>query len=402
LEVFNQGRGKFNQTLFCLNQAWAQLGQASLVEPKATLVENPAGTARPGVPLGMDYRRWLLHPAGQPTLFWLGVGLVSFALFAPMLGAGGALLKAGASMLVFAALAHACMNLLFPKFFARGQYIAFAGLLSVAVLAAAMVLIVVDARFFGQPNVTRQWLRVLRGFPLYNLFLCFLVAIGSTIVKLAQNERQHQAARELYQRQRLQAELDLLKAQVNPHFLFNTLNNIYTLAYLKSDQTAEMVSKLAGLMRYLLYDGNAARVPLAKEIAFLQDYVSLYALRDEAGKVRLEVAPAPEGPTGDIEPLLFVPLIENCFKYCDLGEAVAFIHITLAVEAQAVVLTTENSVSSAPPGPGGFGLANLRQRLALRYPDKHHLETRSSPGRFWARLALSTGPSPTNHPTALP
>jgi two-component system, LytTR family, sensor kinase len=403
LEVFNQGPGKFNQARVCFNKASAKRLGPGLVERKATLVEKLAATARRALTLGMDYRRWLLHPVGQPALFWLGVGLVSFALFALMLGPWGAMLKAGADVLVFAALARVNMSGLFPQFFARRRYLVFAGLLALAVLAAALVLTVVDARLFGQPNFTRPWLRVLRGFPLYNLFLCFLVAVGSTIVKLAQNERQHQAARERFQHQQLQAELDLLKAQINPHFLFNTLNNIYTLAYLKSDQTAEMVNKLAGLMRYLLYDGNAARVPLDSEVAFLQDYVSLYALRDEASKVRFGLVRAHEGPTGDIEPLLFIPLIENCFKYCDLGDEAAFIHIELAIRAQAVVLTTENSVGNAPPpSPGGFGLANLRQRLALLYPGQHQLETRSGPGQFWARLELSTSPPSTDLPTTLP
>ncbi len=403
LDVFNQGPGKFNQTRLCFNKAWAKRLVLGLVERNKALVEKLAATAHLTLPLGMDYRRWLLHPVGQPALFWLGVGLVSFALFAPMLGPWGAMLKAGADVLVFAALARTNTSGLFPRFFARRRYLVFAGLLALAVLVAALLLTVVDARLFGQPNFTRPWLRVLRGFPIYNLFLCFLVAVGSTIVKLAQNERQHQAARERFQHQQLRAELDLLKAQVNPHFLFNTLNNIYTLAYLKSDQTAELVNKLAGLMRYLLYDGNAARVPLDSEVAFLQDYVSLYALRDEASKVRFELERAHEGPTGGIEPLLFVPLIENCFKYCDLGHEAAFIQIGLAIGTQTIALTTENSVGSTPPpSSGGFGLANLRQRLALLYPGRHQLETRSGPGRFWARLELSTCPLPTDTPTALP
>jgi LytS/YehU family sensor histidine kinase len=182
---------------------------------------------------------------------------------------------------------------------------------------------------------------------------------------------------ELVQRESNFYKLRYLRAQLNPHFLFNTLNSIYSLSLQKSERTPEVVVKLADIMRYLIYECNEEKIPLEKEIDFIRNYIDIEKIRYQAD-IRFTV----EGITGGvmIEPFLFISFIENGFKHAlDNSFAEPFIYITLKVEPHQLVLNVINSTNAdletqAKRRMAGKGLANSKSILELLYPAAYELD----------------------------
>ncbi|MUP14268.1 hypothetical protein DWB61_04120 [Ancylomarina euxinus] len=181
------------------------------------------------------------------------------------------------------------------------------------------------------------------------------------------------------EKEKLEAELKVLKTQIKPHFLFNSLNNIYSLALDKSDDTATVVLQLSDLMRYILYDCNEKFVDINKELDFSRNYISLHKIRlDENTPINFIVNGHFDGHK--IAPLLFEPLIENAFKHGVYGKnSDSFINITFNFdENNQMELVIENSYdpnwSNSKKGSGGIGIQNVISRLELIYPQKHKIE----------------------------
>jgi len=191
----------------------------------------------------------------------------------------------------------------------------------------------------------------------------------------------------------LSTEIKFLKSQINPHFLFNTLNNLFSMAQGKgNDELADGISKLSGMMRYMLYDSNAERVPLSKEINYLEECITLNKLRyaDEEVLVTFDQG----GPIADsrVAPMLFIPFVENAFKYgVAIGQRAA-IQIALVVSGQQLsfscVNTDYNFVKKMEMEISGIGLENVRRRLELVYPDKHQLVITTEDGKFMVNLEI--------------
>ena len=193
----------------------------------------------------------------------------------------------------------------------------------------------------------------------------------------------------------LAAELALLKSQVSPHFLFNTLNNVYSLAHLKSDDAPAAILKLSQLLRYMLYEADAPRVPLAREIEYLDNYVDLQRLRlDEALTVDFQV----EGDcTGLLlEPLLLIPFVENAFKHGVSYQHPAPIVIALRVADGRLHFRVQNGArplaGRAAVPASGLGLPNIERRLALLYPGRHTLRAGTEADAFVVELELVLEP----------
>ncbi len=188
----------------------------------------------------------------------------------------------------------------------------------------------------------------------------------------------------------LEAELKFLKSQINPHFLFNTLNNIYSLVYLKSDEGAPMLLKLSGILRYMLYECDIPRVPVQKEINYLKDCIDLHILNPkDRPKVQFEVNN--ETANVMIEPLLFINFLENSFKHSSLSKPDGFIHIRLNISDKLIEFTIENSMLEGVDKKdkvGGIGLQNIRQRLELIYPEKHSLEVKKAKEIYAVKLQI--------------
>lgn len=177
---------------------------------------------------------------------------------------------------------------------------------------------------------------------------------------------------------KLEAELKLLKAQIHPHFLFNTLNNLYSLTVIRSEKAPEIVHKLSELLSYMLHDSNKTIVPLQKEIDYIENYITLEKIRYED---RLDVSLNVFNAISHIQiaPLLILPFVENSFKHGfsnDIGKV--WVNIDILISDNQLIIKVENSKSQTPSAYttkalGGIGLVNVRKRLELIYKDRYEL-----------------------------
>ncbi len=189
---------------------------------------------------------------------------------------------------------------------------------------------------------------------------------------------------------RMDAELSFLRMQMNPHFLFNSLNSIYSLSLKKSDDTPEAVLKLSEMMRYMLYEGEDEehKVSLAKEIDYLKNYIGLQKIRF---KDRLYIDFLVEGDTVGKKtvPLLLVPFVENAFKHGVLVDAQHPLQIHLLVDGERLIFNVKNKKNlDNKDFTGGVGLDNVKRRLALLYPGKHQLTISEGNEFYQADLVL--------------
>ncbi|WP_460694796.1 sensor histidine kinase [Mucilaginibacter puniceus] len=208
--------------------------------------------------------------------------------------------------------------------------------------------------------------------------------IGFTfLIRSLQLEDQMKVLKE----QQLLSELNYLKAQLHPHFFFNTMNNIYSLALKQSKDTAPVVAKLADMMRYILYEADQPKVSLKKEIGFLSNYVEVEQIRHQQNTIKFDVQGVNEALY--IEPLLMLPFIENAFKHgLEQETEKGFVIIILCVIDNELTLEITNSKPQQQNLVTGIGLQNVSKRLELLYPDKHQLEVKNEPDTYQVTLTL--------------
>jgi streptogramin lyase len=189
----------------------------------------------------------------------------------------------------------------------------------------------------------------------------------------------------------LESELNSLKSQVNPHFLFNTLNNIYSLCQVNSRNAAPMVGKISEMMRYMIYDCNAQRVPLQKEIDYLHNYIELNQLKSHR-KLNLKLEVIGDVHELKIAPLLLINFVENGIKHGDVNvNDRGFIIIRLTIDGTTVTFEMKNSyreLHHGKPIHKGIGIENVKHRLALLYPHKHRLRINKNENVFTVELVL--------------
>lgn len=192
------------------------------------------------------------------------------------------------------------------------------------------------------------------------------------------------------------AELQLLKSQVHPHFLFNTLNNIYSFSLSQSPKAGSLVLKLADTMKYMMYDCEAATVPLEKELKLVRDYMGLEKVR-YGNRLDMQIEIEGEVQNKMIAPLLMIPFIENCFKH---GTSQMLQHpwikLNIAINDDLFLFELGNSkpVVCANKNGKGIGLTNVQKRLALIYPDRHQLQMISTEDSFFVRMEVQLQQEP--------
>lgn len=219
-------------------------------------------------------------------------------------------------------------------------------------------------------------------------FFAMLMLFMSGFIKIAQEWFRSEKQREELKVEKLNAELKFLKSQINPHFLFNCLNTIYSLAHKRSDQTEHAILKLSTIMRYMIYDANVARVRLEQELKYLSDYIDIQRLRLPHD---IEVTYDVRGNTTDllIEPMLLVPFVENAFKHGISYAEPSFINIDILLDENMIRLIVKNShFKERVAERGGIGLDNVMKRLELLYPEDHHLDVRDAGNEFIVDLKL--------------
>jgi len=211
--------------------------------------------------------------------------------------------------------------------------------------------------------------------------------ITSFLLRIADFYTLQSRQKDILQQQKTEAEIKFLKAQLNPHFLFNALNNIYALVLTRSENAAESLMSLSQLLRYIIYDAEVEKVSLEKEIVYLKYYIELESLR-LADKNKLKINIVVDPNNHKIMPMIFIPFVENSFKHSDINKD-GSIEISLKLNGNQLEFICENTYSSVPKSVdhvGGIGLENSKKRLEMVYPQKHKLEIINKDGIY--RVAL--------------
>lgn len=217
---------------------------------------------------------------------------------------------------------------------------------------------------------------------------CFMV-VQFSLIFLGQHFFIAVRQNELIKRQQAEIELSVLKSQINPHFLFNVLNSIYSLSLQKSEQTAEVVMRLSEILRYMLYEAKYEFVLLKKEIQMVRDYVDIEKMRLSTEQV-LHFRCDDNIPSCQIAPLLLIPFVENAIKHGTNSIATdAFIAIDIKVTDNTLYFFCKNNYKPMPTlKDSGLGLENVRKRLQLLYPGKHILDIKQENDIFEVLLSI--------------
>jgi two-component system, LytTR family, sensor kinase len=279
-------------------------------------------------------------------------------------------------------------NYLIPGFFNKGKYIKYALFVLVGMSVVIIIRYTVNERIVFSlnrfPNLN---------FSIYLLFIIittvvvFLITTGFYFFKQWFIERQKQ---DEIINQQLNTELKLLKAQINPHFLFNALNNVYSLTQVEPEKAGEMVLKLSEVLRYMLYDSEKDKIYLEKEISNINSLIELHQIQyDNNAKINFSI----NGNAHDklIHPMLLFPFFENAFKHGNLFQPESsYIQSNLEIKENQLHFTIENTFveNTSKDKVGGLGIDNVQKRLQLFYPNNHQLEINKDEKVFKVSLKL--------------
>ncbi|MBI9061648.1 MAG: histidine kinase [Marinilabiliaceae bacterium] len=283
--------------------------------------------------------------------------------------------------------------ILIPTLFNKKKYLYYSLFFSLTLFMTA---------YFNQ--ITFDWLADLF-FPDYYFvsqfnrteigILVFIYFSGTSVIKLSKSwfelqEANHQISK--IEKENINSQLKALKSQINPHFLFNSLNVLYSLTLKESKETPEAIIKLSDILRYVIYDSNNDLVELNDEVKLLNNYINLQKHRiDKSSKITFQTDIQNKVK---IAPMLLLPLVENSFKHGIKGDITdTYVTILLTTNAQETCFEIENnkgiSDNPTPNSNGGIGLANIKQRLDLLYPEQHTFTVSETENKFKVTLKLN-------------
>lgn len=342
--------------------------------------------------------RWLTH-----TLFWLVVWVI-----APITSGEG--IEDAWEGLFFRGVAlpskilgcYFVVYFLIPRYFQKRRYLL--GILYFIVGSTVLCVIYrfnnvhIAERFWGVPGPRESlWQMILDlDLTLWTYFFRLHLTTGIFIIlKTFKDRMVQQREIEQLKSEKATAELNFLKAQIHPHFLFNTLNNLYALTLDKSDQAPEVVAKLSQMLDYMLYKGREDRVTLQDEIEHLQNFTDLEALR-YGDRLQLEFETQVEDSFATIAPLMLISLVENAFKHGVSGATEKpKILIRLIQQAGQLYFEVQNTKPKvAQPDPSGYregiGVNNVKRQLDLVYPDQYQWEVQTTEEDYHVQLTIPT------------
>jgi len=256
------------------------------------------------------------------------------------------------------------------------------------VLHRVLIIFFILPYFYHEPSSASALFepnRILSSFLDLIFVAGLLVAFSQYRMQLAMKEKQKGLEKE-----KLEAELKFLRAQTNPHFLFNTLNNIYALARKKADETPDVVMKLSKLLRFMLYESARPSITLAEELRVMDNYIELERIRYD-DRLQIEMERSVDNEQQPIAPLILLPFVENAFKHgASESRFQSFIHLSVTLQDGVLTFMISNSMAEVDEHPiqENIGLSNVRRQLQLMYPD-HQLSLESLKDRFSVCLILN-------------
>jgi len=298
-------------------------------------------------------------------------------------------------LLITAGVAYWIILYLIPQYLFKGRYGLFIIYLIFTIIASLDLELITVMLFLVHVEKFQLLMLDYNTRDIYSLLAgTYFIVFLSAGIKLTEYWFYEQQRKQAALKDKVEAELKLLKSQIHPHFLFNTLNNIYALALQKSEQAPDAIIKLSELLDYLIYHGKNELVPLAKEIQLIDHYMELEKLRYGD---RLQASFVRKGDTGHIKiaPILLLPFVENAFKHgISQSRNKVWLKIHLEISNRSIIFLVENSKPAARPKEGvqgGIGLENLKRRLEILYKDRYSLEMLDKKDIYSVQLKLTIG-----------
>ncbi|MEO1262031.1 MAG: histidine kinase [Bacteroidota bacterium] len=294
---------------------------------------------------------------------------------------------------------------LVPRFFAKKKYGKYSLLLLMCMGALILAILPIEQPLLEEMNKIAGMIRMFTmkkgssgtyiNFKIPHYFLKVVIytaaAMASTVMESVQLHREQESLANKIKNEKLETEMKFLKSQINPHFLFNTLNNVYGLTLINSKLAPEVVMRLSEMLRYMLYESSHQLVALEKEAGYIKNFIALQQLKDEAP---LSVKTCFKGISkgSKIAPMLLIPFVENAFKHSKIEDTKnGWIKIELTEKEGRVCLAVSNSISSygfTKDKTGGIGLKNVKRRLDLQYAGRHDLLITKNGQRFDVSLEI--------------
>ncbi len=320
----------------------------------------------------------------EHAAFWLFIYLFIFDYYWDGENGAEALGKTLLEIATYAIIVYLNLLIFIPVFLKKNRLLAF--LSACVCLVIGYVALIRNSGLESFFYELGGWRNVFS--MILNTSLFLLISTLFWYFKQWQIEREQQLR---LKAEKLESELRFLRSQISPHFIFNTLNNIYVLAVQKHDNTAPMVARLSTLLRYVLYDIERGRVALKKELETIREYLDLHLLRKpRSTNVDLYIEGTPTG--WQITPMLLLNFVENCFKHGNIeNDPTAFIKIYCEIGSDGLLLfSTENShrLGDSTNKKGGIGLENARRQLEIDFPNAHKLEIMEDTFVFRIQLSL--------------
>jgi hypothetical protein len=327
-------------------------------------------------------------PVQLQFLVWGFVMLLSFFTYLPADGPGMAVSYTLSSTFFYALIIYGNISFLFPRLYLKGKTAAYISIAIPAMaaigLSRAWIMYILYNHFFATKPEKFEWKEAL-----YYTGSCLFIYMMSFVFRIAlEYFRVKRQAQQMLE-QKSVAELNLLKSQVQPHFLFNTLNNIYYEAFREAPRTALLIGRLSDIMRYFVDESPKEKVTLSTEVKFLENYIALEEIRIRHG-VKVSFYQQFEG-NPSIPPMLLITFVENIFKHgIDRSAAGNAFGLSLVQQDGFLLFTTENPLPADAPKTSlqGFGLKNLEKRLILLYGDRFELRTTRTASVYQASLKI--------------
>lgn len=315
----------------------------------------------------------------KPYVVWMVLIVLYFAI-----GARISWKNAITPALLFIAAQYIIFTLnrkrLIPNYFEahRSKFYNYNLLLILLISVLLLILIEISFKLIPAPSPPEHRNPII--FPLFlHISICLIATWASVFTYLIDKEKETKIEIDNLKREKAESELKFLKTQINPHFLFNALNNIYSMAYSGDKMVPEKIAILSDMLRYVLYDCESDYIPLDMEIEYIKSFVEFQQLKTkEKQKITFTISDGVQNK--QIAPMLLAPLVENGFKHsCIEKDRSGFVEIIFTVEKDKLVFNVRNSIpkglkpSSKINGEKGIGIENIKNRLKLLYPKKHNL-----------------------------
>jgi sensor histidine kinase YesM len=324
------------------------------------------------------------------VLFWLVLGALWYYLrYQDYSTSQKALLVTIVKVIDLALMVYIANELLIPKLLYRKKYVLFTLSLLLMIVTSSGWKMYILGRILNSPALY-HWTDQLKVRIYDNVLPHIFLVIAGMAFKLLLDYNKMQKRLLQIAREKAETELSFLKSQINPHFLFNSLNAVYFLIDKNNTAARQALHKFSDMLRYQLYEIKDEKIPIEKELNYLQDYISLQKLRNDRCAVQMHVDQNMKSFL--IEPLLLLPFVENSFKHLSHFSNGRENEVVLSLEKQNGTLelsignTTEGSGSNSDNG--GIGLTNVKRRLELLYPKKHELQVAEKEGWFHVHLKL--------------